>query len=43
MRFGADGKLYLAENGAGQVDAITINGDNAEVMVLKAASTSPLQ
>lgn len=41
MRFGADGKLYLAENGAGQVDAITINGDNAEVMVLQGGFDVP--
>ena len=31
MRFGSDGVLYLAENGAGQADAITNDGDNATV------------
>jgi sugar lactone lactonase YvrE len=31
MRFGGDGILYLAENGNGQVDAVTINGDTAAI------------
>jgi sugar lactone lactonase YvrE len=31
MRFGDDGVLYLAENGNGQVDAVTIDGDNATI------------
>jgi sugar lactone lactonase YvrE len=41
MRFGDDGKLYLAENGAGQVDAITITGDTAEIAVLKGGFDMP--
>ncbi len=41
MRFGDDGKLYLAENGAGQVDALTITGDSAEVTVLKGGFDTP--
>ena len=41
MRFGDDGKLYLAENGAGQVDAITIDGDSAEVTVLQGGFDMP--
>lgn len=35
MRFGDDGRLYVAENGAGRVSALTIDGDKAEVTVLK--------
>jgi hypothetical protein len=31
----ANGKLFVAENGAGKVDALTINGDIAHVTVLK--------
>lgn len=31
MRFGGDGRLYLAENGAGQVSAVTIEGDAAAI------------
>jgi sugar lactone lactonase YvrE len=34
MRFGDDGVLYLAENGNGQVDAVTIDGDNATIKVV---------
>ena len=41
MRFGDDGKLYLAENAAGQVDALTITGDTAEVTVLHGGFDSP--
>lgn len=41
MRFGDDGKLYLAENGAGQVDAITISGDAADVQVLQGGFDTP--
>jgi len=41
MRFGDDGVLYLAENGAGQVDALTIDGDKAEVKVLKGGFDTP--
>jgi sugar lactone lactonase YvrE len=36
MRFGDDGVLYLAENGAGQVSAVTIEGDTATIKVLAA-------
>ncbi|HEY4203117.1 MAG TPA: SMP-30/gluconolactonase/LRE family protein [Devosiaceae bacterium] len=35
MRFGDDGKLYVAENKASQVDALTIDGDKADVKVIK--------
>ena len=31
MRFGDDGVLYLAENAAGEVDAVTVSGDAATV------------
>ena len=41
MRFGDDGKLYLAENAAGQVDALTITGDTATVAVIKGGYDSP--
>lgn len=34
MRFGDDGVLYLAENGAGQVSAVTFDGDTANVSVV---------
>lgn len=34
MRFGDDGILYLAENAAGRVDAVTIEGDTATVRPL---------
>lgn len=34
MRFGDDGVLYLAENGNAQVDAVTIDGDNATIKVI---------
>ena len=35
MRFGDDGVLYLAENAAGQVSAITFDGDTANVKVIE--------
>lgn len=41
MRFGDDGKLYLAENAAGQVSALTITGDSAEVAVIKGGFDTP--
>lgn len=41
MRFGPDGKLYVAENGAGQVSALTIAGDKAEVAVIKTGYDTP--
>lgn len=31
MRFGSDGVLYLAENGAGQADSVALDGDNATI------------
>lgn len=34
MRFGDDGVLYLAENGAGQVSAVTFDGDTANISVV---------
>jgi hypothetical protein len=36
-----NGKLLLAENGAGKVDALTINGDTAHVTVLKDGLNTP--
>ena len=36
-----NGKLLLAENGAGKVDALTINGDTAHVTVLKDGLDTP--
>lgn len=42
MRFGDDGVLYLAENGNAQVDAITFDGDTANIKVVgKEAWDSP--
>ena len=32
MRFGSDGVLYLAENGAGQADSVVLDGDNATII-----------
>jgi hypothetical protein len=37
----ANGKLYLAENGTGVVSALTINGDKANVTVLKDGLKTP--
>jgi sugar lactone lactonase YvrE len=37
----ARGKLFLAENGAGKVDALTIRGDIAHVTVLKEGLDAP--
>lgn len=37
----ANGKLFLAENGAGKVDALTIKGDTVHVTVLKDGLTTP--
>jgi sugar lactone lactonase YvrE len=37
----ANGKLLLAENGSGKVDALTINGDTAHVTVLKEGLNTP--
>lgn len=37
----ADGKLYVAENGAGKIDALTIDGDIAHVKVLKDGLITP--
>ena len=36
-----NGKLLLAENGAGKIDALTINGDTAHVTVLKQGLDTP--
>ena len=41
MRFGDDGKLYLAENAAGQVDVLTISGDSATVEPLQGGFDTP--
>ena len=37
----ANGKLFVAENGAGKVDSLTINGDVAHVTVLKSGLNTP--
>jgi streptogramin lyase len=37
----ANGKLFLAENGAGKIDALTISGDIAHVVVLKDGLNTP--
>jgi len=37
----ANGKLFLAENGAGKVDALTIKGDVAHVVTLKDGLKTP--
>ncbi|MEO6802079.1 MAG: hypothetical protein ABI197_02405 [Granulicella sp.] len=37
----ANGKLYLAENGSGQISALTIHGDKATVTVLKDGLKTP--
>jgi hypothetical protein len=37
----ADGKLFLAENGSGKIDALTIAGDTAHVVVLKDGLNTP--
>ena len=37
----AHGKLYLAENGAGRIDALTVTGDTAHVTVLKDGLKTP--
>ena len=37
----AKGKLFVAENAGGKVDALTITGDTAHVTVLKAGLNTP--
>jgi len=37
----ANGKLFVAENGAGKVDSLTITGDTAHVTVLKDGLNTP--
>lgn len=41
MRFGPDGILYLAENAAGRVDALTIEGDTVTVRELQDGFKGP--
>jgi sugar lactone lactonase YvrE len=36
-----NGKLLLAENGSGKIDAITVHGDTASVTVIKEGLTTP--
>ena len=38
---GANGKLFLAENGAGRIDMVTINGDTANITVLQEGLATP--
>ena len=37
----ANGKLYVAENGSGQIAVLTVNGDKASVTVLKEGLKTP--
>jgi sugar lactone lactonase YvrE len=37
----ANGKLFLAENGAGKVDMVTVSGDTAAVTVLQEGLATP--
>ncbi|HTJ30055.1 MAG TPA: hypothetical protein VL346_06130, partial [Acidobacteriaceae bacterium] len=37
----ANGKLYVAENGAGKISALTVDGDRAHVTVLKDGLKTP--
>ena len=37
----ANGKLFVAANGSGEIDAITVNGDKASVTVLKDGLKTP--
>ena len=37
----AGGKLLLAENGAGKIDAVTVTGDKASITVLKEGLKTP--
>jgi sugar lactone lactonase YvrE len=37
----ANGKLFLAENGSGKIDVITVNGDKATVTVIKEGLKTP--
>lgn len=41
MRFGEDNVLYLAENGAGRLDAVTISAETATIKVLKDGLDAP--
>ena len=41
MRFGSDGVLYLAENGAGQADAVKLDGDSATITPLITGLDAP--
>jgi hypothetical protein len=36
-----NGKLLLAENGSGKIDALTIEGDKAHITVLKDGLNTP--
>jgi hypothetical protein len=37
----ANGKLFVAANGSGQIDALTVTGDTAHVVVLKDGLKTP--
>ena len=37
----ANGKLFLAENGSGKIDVITVTGDKASVTVIKEGLKTP--
>jgi len=37
----ANGKLFLAENGAGKIDMVTVSGDTANITVLQEGLATP--
>jgi hypothetical protein len=37
----ANGKLFLAENGAGKIDMVTVSGDTASITVLQDGLATP--
>jgi hypothetical protein len=37
----ANGKLFLAENGAGKIDMVTVSGDTAKITVLQEGLATP--
>lgn len=41
MRRGADGRIYLAENGSGKVDQVSISGDNADIHTVASGYQAP--
>jgi hypothetical protein len=37
----ANGKIFIAENGSGKIDAVTIDGDKAHITVIKEGLKTP--